>query len=345
MAFKTIYVKTTDTCNLHCDHCFTSGRNGKKGFFDVEATQKWVNDYMENLGDQHNYHIELHGGEPFLAPMSMLKEFVAPYTGAKNISIGACTNLVYKLTDEKIEFIRNELNSNIATSWDNGIRFDTEAQEKLWFKNVDRLNEEGIPFKLQVSISKSVTDMDVNDFLDIMERINPATISLERITAAGNVERNRSVVPDNEDQDLWHLALYKAYKKRPCSFRIGTLDTIDTKLKYNVVKTDTNCRNCEQHLATISADGHLSGCPNAAQETNFGTIHEDSVAFMSNGNRKKEIVHELDFHPNCLSCDVFDICGGDCHRLSWQGDRCAGLKHLLRYVRNGGNQIPALQIG
>ena len=31
-----VYVKTTETCNLNCDHCFTSGTRGAKIYFNPD---------------------------------------------------------------------------------------------------------------------------------------------------------------------------------------------------------------------------------------------------------------------------------------------------------------------
>jgi hypothetical protein len=35
---------------------------------------------------------------------------------------------------------------------------------------------------------------------------------------------------------------------------------------------------------------------------------------------------------------VNDLCGGDCHRLPWQGDRCGGLKNTLRHLSGRSQQ-------
>ena len=41
-----IYLKTTETCQLDCSHCFTSGSLGRKIYFDVDKTI----DQIDNLG-------------------------------------------------------------------------------------------------------------------------------------------------------------------------------------------------------------------------------------------------------------------------------------------------------
>lgn len=340
---KNIYVKTTDTCNLHCDHCFTSGRHGGKVVWDVENTRRWVEDFISQYPEDEEHHLELHGGEPFLVPLDKLESFTQHFEGRENISIGATSNLVFKLTDRHIAFIKNVLGSRIGTSWDGDIRFETETQKHLWMKNIKRLKEEGVVIKLFVSVTSTLVNRDVGDFLSILSEIEPDEVSLERLTRNGNANDNLHIFPDNEVQDGWYLKLYQEYNKRQWPFEISTLETIKEKIDQNIVKVDTNCRTCEQNLVTINADGSLGGCPNAAPEHSHATISESAKDFLASEGRVSEITKELDFHPLCLSCDVFDLCGGDCHRLAWQGDRCGGLKKLLRYVKYG-NQISVVQL-
>ena len=47
------------------------------------------------------------------------------------------------------------------------------------------------------------------------------------------------------------------------------------KFEKNFNKGGTFCRDCEEKLYTINADGTLSGCPNAAPEEQFGHINQD----------------------------------------------------------------------
>ena len=44
-----IYLKTTETCQLDCAHCFTSGRSGKKVFFNVNNVKSFFDQiYFHN---------------------------------------------------------------------------------------------------------------------------------------------------------------------------------------------------------------------------------------------------------------------------------------------------------
>lgn len=333
MNLKTIYVKTTGTCNLDCSHCFTSGKNGDKTQFDPEKTAAWINDFMAQYDPGNTgYHLEIHGGEPFLVPLEKLEDFASRFGDMSNVSMCANSNLVFKLTDGIIDFIKKYFDSRIGTSWDHWIRFGNDKQLALWKANLVKLKSHDISIHLKVSISKQMVAMTPDWFLDQMESFGVTDVALERLTVGGNSVWNPDVFPDNNDQDNWYLAVLKRYKERKLSFAITTLDNLIMKIKYNVLKVDTNCRNCEQNLVTINSNGSLGGCPNMASQHKHATIEEGAKVFLDSDGRVDEIARELTFPEGCLHCDVFDLCGGDCHRLPWQNGRCGGLKNTLRYL-------------
>jgi radical SAM protein with 4Fe4S-binding SPASM domain len=332
MSDKTIYVKTTGTCNLNCKHCFTNGKTGDKTQFDPIKTADWIKSFIGQYPSDTHHHIEIHGGEPFLVPLSKLVLFADNFYDNEQISMCANSNLTFKLTDELVEFIKKYFDSNLGTSWDGWIRWETNRQFELWKANVQRLRAEGVYIHLKVSVSRELVATSPDWFLDTMESIGVDDIALERLTSGGNSDDNLAVFPNNEEQDNWYLALYLRYKERKPSFTIKTLDLLEMKIENGIVKIDTNCRNCEQNLVTINSNGTLGGCPNVATTHRHATLDDSVSTFLASDGRVDEIVKELNFSDNCLYCDVFDLCGGDCHRLSWQGNRCGGLKNTLRYL-------------
>lgn len=332
MNHKTIYVKTTGTCNLDCSHCFTNGKTGDKTQFDPGNTALWVQDFITTHGPDNHYHLEFHGGEPFLTPLWKLEQMAEAFVGRDNVSMCANSNLTFRITDDLIEFIKKYFHSNIGTSWDHWIRWTTDKQRALWKSNLELLSSHDIHIGLKVSVSKQLVDHSVDWFLDQMESFAVDEVSLERLTMDGNALQNTDVFPDNEAQDNWYLELYKRYKARNGRVKISTLDTIEAKLKYGMVKVDTNCRNCEQNLVTINSDGSLGGCPNVATARNHAHLNDGVQEFLISNGRLNEIATELTWPDECIGCDVFDLCGGDCHRLPWKDGRCGGLKNTLRHM-------------
>lgn len=329
---KTIYVKTTGTCNLNCQHCFTNGKNGDKTQFDPEATAVWVRDFMSRYPEGTHYHMEFHGGEPFLVPLAKLMQYADHFASDPHVSMCANSNLTFKLTREHINFIRTYFGGYIGTSWDHWIRWSNQRQVELWKSNLWKLRMSNIGISLKVSVSRQLLTMTPDWFLDQMEELPVDEVSLERLTLDGSAQCNVGIFPDNEEQDNWYLALYHRYKARQGRVKIRTLDIIEEKLKNNVVKVDTNCRNCEQNLVTINSDGSLSGCPNTAASLHHATLESGVDAFLRSDGRLEEIATELTWGDACITCDVYDLCGGDCHRLPWQDGRCGGLKNTLRHL-------------
>lgn len=336
---KLIYVKPVNTCNLNCAHCFTSGRNGDRSKWDVDSVIGWIDDYRDRLERQVPVHIELHGGEPFLVPVEEIKDFCTRIMTDDRVTVSATTNLVYPLTEAHLSLFENEFNGRVGTSWDSDIRFETDTQRRRWERNVKVIRERGIDIVLMISISRDLIERGPDYLIDQLDGFNVSEVRLERLTHDGNAAIAAGLFPDNEKQDKYLLDLYLRYREKPRTYSIVTFDTIESRLKSGIVKADTNCRNCEQNLVTVSADGSLSGCPNAAAAKPHAKIDDGVDVFLTSDGRLNEIASELSPDARCLRCDLYDVCGGDCHRLPWTGNRCGGMKLLLRHL-TGRNAIP-----
>jgi len=330
-----IYLKTTETCNLNCKHCFTSGKNGAKIFWDFEKTSDWLRRLSQTLMSEH-VHVEFHGGEPFLADINSLKYV---YDSSKNLwpsmSWGATTNLTYKLTPEIIEFIQGPLGNRIATSWDTDIRFSNQRQYDLWRMNVARLIDIGVTVKLFVSVSSGLLKWDPEDFLEWVRDLGVKELSLERITYDGNARVHPDIFPLNSEQDTWFLKLHQASEALGARnwFVNEFLETVYDKFSNGVTNSGTFCRDCEEKLFTVNADGTIAGCPNSAPTSTFGHINDDINALLSDPRRINNIACEKNRNPICFSCDVFSYCSGDCHQLPWQDNVCGAPKSLMRQLK------------
>jgi len=327
--FLLFYIKTTETCNLNCDHCFTSGKNGKKIYFDPLKTSKFVNQFAKG----RSAHFEYHGGEPFLADIGDMYQF---YFETKRVwgdaaSYGATTNLTYKLTPEILDFMDNVLNKRIGTSWDANIRWSDKRQRQLWEENLKLLLDRGYTIKLFVSLTKSVIDIKPIEFLKFVKELGVQELALERLTHNGNARKNDHIFPTNLEFQKWILEMYQETEKHNARdwFFNDFLENVYTKFEDDINNAGTFCRDCEQKLFTINADGTVSGCPNSAPEEVWGSIEDNLETTVNKPKRCAIIAAEMSRDSRCYECNMYKYCKGDCHQLEWQGDICPAPKLLM----------------
>ena len=102
-------------------------------------------------------------------------------------SYGVTSNLVFKLKQEHIDFMKGPLGNRCGTSWDPNIRFANEKQSNLWRKNVETLLSEGITIKLFISVTKDTVDIEPIELLKWVKDLGVQEMALERLTGNGNV--------------------------------------------------------------------------------------------------------------------------------------------------------------
>ena len=336
-----VYLKTTETCNLNCKHCFTSGTNGAKIYWDHEKVSDWVNRLYKELPSSPHVHLEFHGGEPFLADVNTMQYL---YDDCKDLwpsmSWGVTTNLTFKLTPEIIEFIMGPLGKRVATSWDPDIRFASPKQYDLWRKNVQNLHNLGVDIKLFISVTKGTVAMEPIELLEWVRDLGVKELALERLTGNGTALLHPEIFPTNEEQDMWFLKMHHQSKEAGARdwFENEFLETVYAKYENGFIRGGTFCRDCEEKLFTINADGTISGCPNSAPEQQFGTIDQELSTLLMSNKRLENIACERNMDPRCYDCPVFHRCGGDCHQLEWQGTVCGAPKSLMLELERINNE-------
>ncbi len=329
-----IYLKTTETCNLNCRHCFTSGTNGAKIYWDYLKVADWLQRLSKELPSPH-VHLEFHGGEPFLADLDTM-QYV--YDNCQDLwpsqSWGITTNLTFKLTEDKIKFIQGPLGNRIGTSWDPDIRFASPKQYDLWRKNVQTLIDLGVTIKLFISVTKGTVSMEPIELLEWVRDLGVKELALERLTMNGSARQNLDIFPTNLEQDAWFLKMHTQSEKHGARtwFDNEFLETVYAKFESGFNTGGTFCRDCEEKLFTLNADGSISGCPNSAPEFQFGNIEDSIHSLLFNPKRIENIACERSRDARCYECPVFQFCGGDCHQLEWQNDVCGAPKSLMKHL-------------
>lgn len=347
-----IYIKTTESCQLHCRHCYIGDNRNKKQFFDEDATIEWL---KNNIDLTQKIRVSFHGGEPFLCPLPKIEKVCKFLRQYPNITIDATTNLVYdfdKLDDiiafVKEYFIDDDGKPFIKTSFDEGdIRFphsgclewrlfddngeyigETFVDDSIyttihWTGAVTKVVKSGIKTEIITCLTKPLIEKFTPDnFIGFMELLSPY-FTFERLTE--NTTADKSLIPKYEDVDNWLYQCYQDYKKYP-NMHCWTFDD----MRFAADRIFYGCRNrtCMKNVITINPDGTLGGCPNSAVYQTFGSIYGDYDI----DKRNKLIQSEHKLNPKCLYCDLFKYCNGDCCQLSWQGDVCPSPKKTFRSV-------------
>jgi len=331
-----VYLKTTETCQLNCAHCFTSGRFGRKIYFNPDKTIDWFKRLKHAQPTLQTLTVEFHGGEPFLAPVADMRRVWDECKDLfPNSHWSACTNLTFNLDDEKLNFMKEAFGYHMATSWDDGIRFENAKQEELWAKNVKTLVDAGFQLTLMVSLSRKTISKEPIELLRFAADMGFKYISLERITPHGHAQGNSDIFPDNKELDAWFLRMWeqsvehRAWEWAPMNvFLNGILEKFNRGVTGGVF-----CRNCETKMFTLNADGAIGGCPNDAPVNNYGHIDMEIKDLFYNPGRMKKIACESIRNPGCYQCPVFDICGGDCQQVLWQGNVCASPKSMIKHLK------------
>lgn len=337
-----LYLKTTETCNLNCKHCFTNGTNGPKIYWNKTSVIKWLHDFANHTSPTDTVHCEFHGGEPFLVDTCEMRD-VWFFTKDRlpNATWGATSNLVLKLYETHFGLIEDVFGNRIATSWDPKIRFDNQKQYDLWHSNVKKLLKRGVTVKLNISVTKDTIGIEPIVLLRWIRRLGVQEVAFERLTGNGSALKHPDIFPTNVEQDEWFLKLHKQSEKYGARewFENEFLETVYSKFETGFTKGGTFCRDCEEKIFTLNADGTIAGCPNSAPEQQFGKITDSFEDLINNPVRLENIACERSRNPSCYHCDVFTHCGGDCHQLGWQGEVCGAPKSLMRELSKNSKKI------
>ena len=246
------------------------------------------------------------------------------------------TNLVYELTDQKLEFLKSL--DAVGTSWDTDLRFSSEVQLSLWLNNALKLINEGIPMTMTTCLSKGTLEKyKPKDIIGWAASLGFKYILFERISPTGNASINTHIIPKNEDLDNWFLDMYNQSVEEKFYDKIDNM-FLSSIMSSFVTKNHQGCRtrSCEKNVITINADGTIGGCPDGAPSKSFGHINQEIAEIFNSDKRIENIACEMCRNETCHTCPVFDVCNGDCYQLKWD-DRCAAPKKLMLQMKEENN--------
>lgn len=336
MTEYTIYVILTNRCNLNCDHCYRTDKTNK--FIDCNkltgSVASWIIQFA-NSHKQHNVTVHLHGGEPLLYDIKTAIEFINRIKAAtSNVRVAITTNLTCKL-DETIMQLFDLIDDRIIqTSWDYHIRFKNDKQLQLWKSNIKRLNQLGWIVQPTICItSKLIENCTASELYDQMLALGCKRVNFERLTVNTNV-LNNNLRPTNKQLDQFLVDCYKTYVQYHADGRLQEIPLFHS-IEQSISRKFVGCRarKCASTVITINPDLSIASCPNIFAATT-GSFNCDQTH-----GKLLAIIQQESIRPNeCLECEYYQYCNGDCFQLQQStalvhdDSSCHGLKRLYQYI-------------
>lgn len=334
--FNVIYLRVVQGCNLNCTHCFTLGNKDKYKLAPLEQIESFLSSIKQNVNPQKAV-IYIHGGEPFLAPLDYHRKvngLIRDIMGSTIIDIIPQTNLMYKIDDEYIEFIKKEYNSHIGVSWDHKIRFGSTTSglsENLFLENFKKLVDADVEIAVAITVHKYLVEEDVTK---IIPKFNGAkSLDFEFLTYFDDQTKNLKV--DNTKWSNFYTKLVQYYSNNETTWSMPLVDLFTKSVKENRIY-QCKCNCCLNRTFTMNCNGTVGLCPDETYFAPISTVAEVNSnwnTFANKALQKHAIQISRPIHPLCQSCEFYDYCGGNCEeQLFGENDiECPMSQQALRY--------------
>jgi radical SAM protein with 4Fe4S-binding SPASM domain len=345
--FNVIYLRVVQGCNLNCSHCFTLGNKDPIMVTDKKQISDYLGAIKKNV-DPEKATFYIHGGETFLAPLEYLADvnkIIRDTFPTAKIDIVPQTNLIYKVDQEFVDFIKNEYRGTIGVSWDAEIRFGSVAinkkseQEALFFKNLKTLIDNGIKVHIAITAQKNLLNYDPLEIVSKFDGVD--SIDFELLTTFD--DQTRSLRPNNKKWAAWLDKLTEYYQNNNTTWCLPQVDLF-TKTLMTGKLFDCKCNCCDKRTFTMNPNGTVGLCPDKTYVEPFSTVDEMVNDWDTFQSKSLEIIMnklvELEEHDMCYKCEHYDICGGNCDASLFDDtDECPLSKKVIGRVRNNINRF------
>jgi len=329
MKQKIIYIKTTENCNLYCEHCFVPRVEKKMKFENIIKIVKHLNSSFKK-----NTEIQIiwHGGEPTLIGYEWLEKAILYINNNINNNITINHNIQTNLinyNDKWKELYKKYFKSYIGISYDFNIRYfknSNEEFEKNFWKNVEKLKIDKIDFNVIVTITKHVLDMGAVKFFEWIKNNKIKSIHLERLSKTGYAIDNwKKIGFNNKEYNDFMINFTKLYIPYITNsdnefIHISPLNALIKNIKKNV---RTSCAGSCSNFFTFNPDGSIKGC--TSLDNKLGNINDDFKDIITKNLLTKRM---------CIDCEFQQVCGSGCPTTPIYDEtgECIGNYRLLKLL-------------
>lgn len=338
--FNVVYVRVMQGCNLNCDHCFTLGNNDKLDTIKIEHVEKFLTALKQNVNPK-KLTFYIHGGETFLAPISLLKEvndLIHTIFADNEVNIIPQTNLVYTMTDELLEFIKTEYDG-IGVSWDADIRFgsvvpaNAERQETQFFTNFKKLVDAGVNVSVAITAQRHLMKYDPVEIANKFE--GASSIDFELLTMFDN--KTHDLKPRNDVWSDWLYKLVQYYHHADVSWCLPQIDLFIKSIKMGQIY-DCKCNCCDHRTFTLNPSGTVGLCPDMTYVKPLWHVDNLFESWDTFAEKAQAVIVEkaVEQHGQelCYTCEHFEYCGGNCEATLFDDtDECALSRKSISYVK------------
>jgi radical SAM protein with 4Fe4S-binding SPASM domain len=334
--FNVIYVRVVQSCNLDCTHCFTNGNKDPFMLAELSDIELYLKAIKINVNPQKAV-FYIHGGETFLAPLTYLKkvnDLIREIFPDIEFHIIPQTNLLFKVDDKFLSFMKEEYSSEMGVSWDYKIRFDENKislSEERFLSNLKLLLDAKINVAISITVQKHLLEMDS---LELLKKFNGVkSIDFELLTIFDEKTKNLKVSNVKWSKYLREIVDY--YIGNDTSWSLPQVDLFTKSILENKLYR-CKCDCCNNRTFTLNPNGTVGLCPDTTYYRPVGTaqeMYDDWSRFQEKSLPVIALRESLKVNEVCLSCEFYDICGGNCEEsLFVEGeDECPLSKSVVKY--------------
>lgn len=330
----TYHLNLTERCNLNCKFCYAKHRNLDMSKEILDKSIDYIIQHNNNLGPDEEISIELVGREIGLLDPMFINYIINRFENEihKQYEISICSNLAFRLSEKQLKVFKRV--DFISTSYDYAdIRFNSTKSRIRWFNNIKLLQSLGFNLNCTTMIYKQlISEVQPKMLFDFMLATGIKKWELMRICQTLDPMEdiiNKKIIPTNRERDAWLKEAYIIYKdiqKIDPEFSLQMFDCIEDSIK-GIFYYDHR-RACQLKNITIGPDGKVSQC-----------AHTQNTPFLdlTTGVLKQEIFDDVvkmeqTVHKECLDCEYFKYCRGDCCFMDWDETGCPTPKSIYKYI-------------
>lgn len=309
-----VYIKTTESCNFNCIHCYNLS---DKSELDFDKTKNFL--VQLNQLCQSNVFI-FHGGEPMIGDIDKMSSLMSDF---QDIYWRISTNLGYELTEKRKEILLKM--DQVRVSFDVGIRFGNISNLIKWYKNMRWLTRNRNDVYVNICLSTFLLRHEPLQLLKMLDKLGIKQYAFERITQTGSAQKHQYIIPSYQEIDRWLCKIYDLEINK--QVRCRCQDILDIKLGIQNHPEQCYGKQCCRNSLTINSDGSIGNCPNDAKTDTIATTNDNAKYVIKQLYKKKHIPKK-----KCLTCKYYEYCHGGCEQQEWQNNICPYPKQLANLI-------------